>query len=106
MDTKDWYSWIDLMPPKPDDFHVVGEVFLSNAGVKANICMREPQGFNPNILLLDLHLVQESGMWPQVMTWKQIRYDKILLPEGTRYEKVEMFLDGALLVTMDVDEVR
>jgi hypothetical protein len=25
--TKDWYSWLNLMPPPPDDFHVVGEVY-------------------------------------------------------------------------------
>ena len=25
VETRDWYAWINLMPPKPDDFHVVGE---------------------------------------------------------------------------------
>ena len=28
IDTQDWYVWINLMPPPPDDFHVVGEVWV------------------------------------------------------------------------------
>lgn len=46
MNTRDWYAWINLMPPKPDDFHVVGEVFVSNQGVQAQLCVKEPQGIN------------------------------------------------------------
>ena len=31
--TRDWYPWNNLMPPPPDDFHVVGEVYVPNPGV-------------------------------------------------------------------------
>ena len=105
MDTKNWYSWINLMPPKPDDFHVIGEVFVGNPGVQAELCAREPQGINPNILLLDLHLVQRPGMWPQVMTWVQCRYDKVLSPNSPRFTDVEVFHNGASIAKMKVDEV-
>ena len=27
METRNWYAWINTMPPKPDDFHIIGEVF-------------------------------------------------------------------------------
>ena len=57
METKNWSTWINLMPPKPDDFHVVGEVFVANPGIETLLCVKEPQGINPNILLLDLHLI-------------------------------------------------
>jgi hypothetical protein len=32
--SRDWYAWINLMPPPPDEFHVVGEVYVSNPGVE------------------------------------------------------------------------
>lgn len=105
MNTKNWYAWINLMPPKPDDFHVVGEVFVSNPGVQAELSPKEPQGINPSILLLDLHLVQRPGMWPQVMTWVQCRYDKILGPTSPKYTDVEIFHEGTSIATVKVDEV-
>ena len=106
MDTKNWYAWINLMPPPPDDFHVIGEIFVGNPGVEALLCVKEPQGINPAILLLDLHLVQKPGMWPQVMTWVQARYDKILRPRSTKYTQVEIFLNGVSIVQTPVEEVR
>lgn len=105
MDTKNWYAWINLMPPKPDDFHVVGEVFVGNPGIETHLCVREPQGINPNILLLDLHLVQKPGMWPQVMTWVQARFDKILTKDSPKYEEVEIFLNEESIAKVSVDEV-
>lgn len=33
--TRDWYAWNNLMLPKPDDFHVVGEVQVGNPGILA-----------------------------------------------------------------------
>jgi hypothetical protein len=106
METKDWYAWINLMPPKPDDFHVVGEILVNNPGVKAQLCVREPQGINPEILQLDLLLVQQPGFWPQIMTWVQARYDKILTPVSLRYVKVEIFFENeSILPLISVDEV-
>lgn len=105
MDTRNWYAWINLMPPKPDDFHVTGEVFVGNPGIQAELTPREPQGINPAILLLDLHLVQRPGMWPQVMTWVQARYDLILSPTSQRYTEVEIFSNGASIARVPVDTV-
>ena len=105
MKTKDWYAWINLEPPKPDDFHVIGEVLVENLGIQVQLCMKEPQGINPKILLLDLHLVQQPGIWPQVTTWMQAKYDKILTPNSTVFEEVEVFLDNASIVTIPVTEV-
>ncbi len=106
METKNWYAWINFMPPKPDDFHVVGEALVPNPGVKAHLCVREPQGINPDILLLDLHLIQEPGMWSQVMTWTQARYDKILTPSSPNYTNVEVFFNGESIAHIDVNEVQ
>lgn len=105
METKEWYAWLNLMPPKPDDFHVVGEVLVGNPGIGAYLCVKEPQGINPNILLLDLHLVQKSGVWPQVLTYVQAKFDKILTPTSQRYEQVEVFLNNESIAQIPVDKV-
>lgn len=106
MNTRNWYAWIDKMPPPPDAFHVVGEVEVPNPGVEALLCVRSPQGINPAILLLDLHLVQKPGMWPQVLTWVQTRYDRVLPPGSLDYTNVEIFYQNQSIAQMPVDIVQ
>jgi hypothetical protein len=101
--TKDWYAWINLMPPRPDDFHVVGEVCVPNPGVEPLLALKEPQGINPDILLLDLFLYQKSGIWPQVVIWKAARYDKI--PLKTKYTQVQIFCEDEVIADIPVEVV-
>ncbi|WP_428354790.1 hypothetical protein [Methyloprofundus sp.] len=105
MKTNEWYAWINLMPPKPDDFHVVGEVVVGNPGIEVHLCAKEPQGINPKILLLNIHLVQKPGVWPDVLTSVQARFDKILTPTSTRYDQVEVFLDNESIAQIPVEQV-
>lgn len=105
MNNKDWYAWINQMPPKPDDFHVVGQVLVGNPGIQAQLSIKEPQGINPNMLLLDLHLVQQPGMWPEVMTWVQARFDRVLTPNSLIYAEVGVFLNGESIAQIEVDSV-
>ena len=65
METRNWYAWINTMPPKPDDFHIIGEVFVGNPGVEALLTPKQPQGINPRIFLLDLHLIQKPECGPK-----------------------------------------
>lgn len=104
-ETKDWYAWIDLMPPKPDNLHVIGDVFVGNPGIEANLYVKEPQGVNPNILQLDLYLVQKTGYWIQVMTWIQARFDKVITPDSIKYNQIEIFLDNESIAKIPVEEV-
>lgn len=105
METRNWYAWINLMPPQPDDFHVIGEVFVDNPGMLPVLYFKVPQGINPSILLLDMSLIQQPGFWPQVRTWVQCRFDLVLSPESTRYTDVEVFFEDGTTVQMVVDEV-
>ncbi|MEP3477832.1 MAG: hypothetical protein ABJZ55_01165 [Fuerstiella sp.] len=100
--TRDWYAWNDQMPPKPDRFHVVGEVQVPNPGVDVLLSPRVPQGINPKILLLDLHLNQRPGIWPQIVVWKPVRYEKI----NVDYESVEIFYDGVSTIQIPVEIVQ
>jgi hypothetical protein len=102
-ETRDWYAWLNLMPPPPDDFHVVGEVYVPNPGVDPFLTPRVPQGFNPSILLLNLYLIQRPGVWPAVQVWKQARYDKIGAP--IKYTQVQIFCDEEVIADIPVQEV-
>lgn len=102
-DTKDWYSWVNIMPPPPNDFHVTGEVLVSNPGVQAILTPKVPQGINPSILFLELILIQRSGFWPAVETWVPARYDKIV--SGLPYSSVTIFSDGEAIAEVSVDTV-
>ena len=102
--TRDWYAWNNLMPPKPDDFHIVGEVQVGNPGIVAKLFPKEPQGINPDILLMDLVLVQQPGNWPQVVTWVTARYDKILI--NSTYKRVEIFCEGNKIADVEVKDVQ
>lgn len=99
-DCRKWHAWLNTMPPKPDDLSVVGDVVVPNPGVVPQLTMREPQGINPGVLMLDLNLVQQPGMWPQVITCVQVRFDRVL-PDKVPYTAVEVFQDGERVAFID-----
>jgi len=101
--TKDWYAWLNLMPPLPNDFHVIGDVLVPNPGVNAVLLPKDSQETNPRILPMDLFLVQQPGYWIQVMTWAQAKYDRVM--KGKSYEKVQIFSDGRMIADIPVEEV-
>lgn len=103
VETRDWYAWNNLMPPKPDDFHVVGEALVPNPGVDAGLVPRRPQSKSSKTILLDLVLIQRPGIWPQVLTWKQARYDKILVNAG--YKNVEVYCGDEVIAKSPVQDV-
>jgi hypothetical protein len=99
--TKDWYAWLNIMPPGPKQLHVIGDVQVGNPGVDAILVEHEPQGINPTILLLDLVLIQQPGIWPQHVVWKQVRYNK--LGKNPAYGSVEILHDGASVASIKVE---
>jgi len=101
--TKDWYAWLNLMPPAPNDFHVIGDVLVPNPGVRAMLIPKEPQVVDRRILLMDLYLIQQPGYWIQVVNWIQAKYDRVV--KGKPYEKVQIFSDGRLIADIPVEEV-
>jgi len=101
--SRDWYAWNNLMPPKPDDFHVVGQVYVSNPGVIGELRFKEPQGINPDNALLDLILIQRPGIWPQWFVWIEVRYDKIML--NAHYTHATIFHEGNAIRELLVHDV-
>ena len=92
------------MPPPPDELHVRGEVIVGNPGVDVFLFKKVPQGFNPNILLLDLVLVQQPGIWPALETKKNARYEEAGTNLG--YSSVSVLSEGASIVSIDVTIVQ
>lgn len=105
MQSKNWHAWIDTMPPGPNKLHVVGDVEVGNPGIDTVLTEKVPQGINPAILLLDLHLVQRPGVWPQVVTCKQAHFDRVLAPGAPRYTNVDVFAEGRSIAQMKVQIV-
>ncbi len=99
--TRDWYAWNDLMPPRPDHFHIVGEVEVPNPGVDAELVPRKVKG--KKTIAFDLVLIQRPGIWPQVLTWKPVRYDKVLT--GTKYSTAEVWCGEKRIVDEKVHDV-
>jgi len=94
IDTSDWYAWIDQMPPGPPSFHVRGVVTMPTPGYAVQLQPAAPQGINPKDLILDLKIERLPGVWPQVVTTFEARYDQadlalvyesalIRLPDGS-----------------------
>ena len=100
-----WHAWINQMPGGPKSIHVVGDIVVANPGVEAILTMRQPQGINQFILILDLSLSQRSGVWPQVITNVQPRFDRVLLPSEPMYTSIGVYMGNHSVVKIDHIEV-
>lgn len=99
--TRDFYAWLNLMPIGPPTINVVGEVQVPNPGVDVFLTYKVPQGINPNILLLDLHLIQRPGNGTD--TWKTVHYQRPA--GGVEYSNVEIFCGSQSLIQVPVEKV-
>jgi len=98
---RNWHAWLDTMPPKPNTLHVAGDVVVGNPGVHAVLSMREPQGINPTILILDLHLVQQPGNWPQVVSCASAKFERIISPGSGPYTAIDIYHDDERVALID-----
>jgi len=67
---------------------VSGQVRVGNPGIQAVLTYAEPQGGNPNILLLRLDLFQRPGFWPEVVVYVPADYTGI--SEEGPYDQVQI----------------
>jgi hypothetical protein len=75
----------------------------ANPGIYASLLKHEPQGINPQILLLDLFVIQKPGIWPQIVVNVQARYDQIV--KDHTYNSVTILYDGQELAAVKVEIV-
>lgn len=93
------------MPPKPDELRVCGDIMVSNPGVRPMLTMRNPQGSNPAVLILDLYLIQQPGMWNPVIVCAQVRFDRVIPFGAAGYTSVEICSDGEQIAQVSVSIV-
>ena len=99
--TRNWNAWINKMPPPPDTLHVRGEVEVSNPGVDVALFKKQPQGINPAIILLELILIQQPGIWPDVVTIKPAAYEEV--GQSLSYTNAEVFHQGQNVASIPVE---
>lgn len=101
--TRDWAAWINLMPG-PDTtptLYVTGEVELPMGGYEVRLEKRSPQGFNPQILMLDL-ITEAPDFGTTALTWYELRHEETA--QKGQYDQVHIFHEGEELMLLDVEE--
>ena len=97
-------AWIDKMPgPTAYKLIVTGDIEVPTAGWKATLVRTEPQGINPDILLLDVRAEKPDGHVIQVTQIISLRYEES--PPKANYSQVTVF-DGKDSVTVEVKTVQ
>lgn len=102
---KNWHAWVNPQAPlgKSDNFQAGGEVLVPNPGVRALLLAKEDQGEEPGVLSLELILIQEPGIWPQIVIWIEARFVKtVIRPE---YTAVRIFNKDNVIAEVRVETV-
>ncbi|UXA04441.1 hypothetical protein KXD96_15555 [Mycobacterium sp. SMC-2] len=99
-----WKAWHDRMPGGAPTLHVTGKCCFPTAGWKAALQRREPQGFNPTILMLELVVTRPEAPTAQVLTELDISW---IEETDTRYAQVSVEVVGATAEgkVIDVEQV-
>jgi hypothetical protein len=95
-----WSAVHDFMPPTPARLRVNGTCEMPTPGYTVTLSRASPQGINPRILLLHLHIEPPTGMVIQVITPTPVSYEE---QTDFHYESVSIIEAG---VTISVQEVR
>ena len=64
-----WEAWHDHMPGSPPTLHVSGECEMPSPGYTLTLTPAEPQGINPDDLILVLTATEPTDVQTQVLTW-------------------------------------
>lgn len=76
-----WEAWHDHMPGRPATLHVSGECEMPTPGYTLTLTPAEPQGINPDDLILVLTATEPTDFQTEVLTWNPVKYE-----QETEYE--------------------
>jgi hypothetical protein len=99
----DWTAVHDHQPPGPSVLRVHGTCRFNTAGFTVELRRREPQGFNPQDLLLDRIVHPPTGPVAEVVTEVEVDYS-----EETEfdYQTVTILPDGPSISVEDASQDR
>ena len=90
-DCKSWTAILDAMPPRKPRLRVTGKCTFPTSGYKVVLKPHQPQGINPDILLLDKTAVPPNGPSKDVITTVDVSYHQ---ETDGMYSEVEILPDG------------
>lgn len=61
----EWHAVHDFMPPRVPRLHVTGRCTMPTPGYTLTLTRAEPQGTDPDILLLELRVDRRRVWWPR-----------------------------------------
>jgi hypothetical protein len=73
-------AWIDTMPPAPPRLIVTGELEVPTSGWTATLGLKNPQGFNQKILMLEVTAQAPQGNVSQIVQQLPLRYQQPAAP--------------------------
>lgn len=87
----DWSAFHGSRPPAPRVLQVAGTCRFPTGGYTVELVRHEPQGINPEDLLLDLVVHEPTGGVPDVITEVEARYQETT---ETEYKTVTILPEG------------
>lgn len=85
IDYQDWHAYRDHMGKQ---VRVVGTCVIRGGGIAASLALHEPQGINPDYLLLDLHLTPTG----ESSSDQPVEWIEPWLDDAQRYTDVQILV--------------
>jgi len=95
----DWEAIHDFMPPRPARLRVTGKCTSPTQGYKVVLKVKNPQGTNPKILILEKKVIPPTGPVPDVVTTIDVRFEE---KTDTNYTDVQILPDGVTIKVQNV----
>lgn len=104
---KNWRALVNSIPGRSAEVTVSGDVQVGNPGVGARLTQRVLDPARQNLWVLDLHLFQQPGMWPQILTYTQVKWARMMEVDESLVSSIEIVHQGELVVLIDqIDKVQ
>ena len=101
--TQNLNAWVNLQPPGPSRVIVTGEVQTNASNMIPSLTRAEPQGINPQQLILDLGINDTGGIGTQDVAFREVRYEE---PAGENdFTSVAIRWHGDIIETLTVQKV-
>jgi hypothetical protein len=94
-----WTAVHDETPPGPGCLKVKGEVQTPTPGFVLHLSKANPQGINPQILLLRLDRKAPSGIEPQHVVTEQVSFEE---HTHVPYKQVQIEPDGVTINVVNI----
>ncbi len=95
----DWKAVHDFMPPTPARLRVSGRCTFPTPGFKVTLTKKQPQGINPNILILEKTVQAPTGVEPQLVTTIAVNYEE---KTDKHYIEISILPDGTTIPIQEV----